>query len=200
MGAKSVSSLQYNVEDLEEALYHVNVADYKGNSGTASISFHLSPSSSHAGTDKEQGDAAGLRHRNPPSSQDLSPDVETLSSEEDGFEVVKKKPPKEKKDEDTASEGDCLNSRKDPIKWFGVLVPQALKQSQERFKRAVHHTCVIAFLQSKLVNIKTQFRELQARKDQILNDLPGQDDDMASLTEKKSSPIAVNVDMLKNED
>lgn len=56
------------------------------------------------------------------------------------------------------SEGDL----QDPIKWFGVLVPQSLKNAQKRFQEALYLVVKLANIQAKLLAIPT---ELNALKD-----------------------------------
>lgn len=38
----------------------------------------------------------------------------------------------------------------DPIKWFGILVPQSLQLAKEAFKRSVEYSCECANIQSSL--------------------------------------------------
>lgn len=46
---------------------------------------------------------------------------------------------------------------KDPLKWFGLLVPQALKHSQLSFQRSLTVVCELASLQAKLQKITAEY-------------------------------------------
>ena len=48
----------------------------------------------------------------------------------------------------------------DPIKWFGVLVPVSLKQSQIEFKKSVELVVNIGNLQTKLESLRENYWEL----------------------------------------
>ncbi|KAL4220838.1 hypothetical protein ACF0H5_019106 [Mactra antiquata] len=52
----------------------------------------------------------------------------------------------------------------DPLKWFGVLVPPALRQSQSDFKSSVNNILSIATLKTKLVSLQKEYQSLLAKK------------------------------------
>ncbi|XP_063410238.1 coiled-coil domain-containing protein 115-like [Mytilus trossulus] len=56
---------------------------------------------------------------------------------------------------------------KDPIKWFGVLVPQSLRQSQAYFKQATDSVIKVSNLKSKVIHLKEQYKTLQKEKQLI---------------------------------
>ena len=60
----------------------------------------------------------------------------------------------------------------DPLKWFGVLVPQSLRQAQTKFKRAAEVSCKVASLKAKYCQLQEQFRSLKSEKWHLLNDPP----------------------------
>lgn len=45
----------------------------------------------------------------------------------------------------------------DPLNWFGVLVPQALRSSQQIFQDNVHSVCRLASLRSELESIRREY-------------------------------------------
>ncbi|XP_016320641.1 coiled-coil domain-containing protein 115 [Sinocyclocheilus anshuiensis] len=49
---------------------------------------------------------------------------------------------------------------RDPLKWFGILVPQNLKQAQSAFKEVITLSAEIAFLQSAILATR---KEMQAQ-------------------------------------
>lgn len=52
----------------------------------------------------------------------------------------------------------------DPIKWFGVLVPQSLRQSQGYFQQATDAAVSVSNLKSKVLNLKEQYKEVMKEK------------------------------------
>ncbi|ESO95768.1 hypothetical protein LOTGIDRAFT_116702 [Lottia gigantea] len=56
----------------------------------------------------------------------------------------------------------------DPIKWFGVLVPQNLRKSQQGFKDAVTISVSIANLQQTLSSLQLEYRQLLKTKSKLI--------------------------------
>ncbi|XP_014475258.1 PREDICTED: coiled-coil domain-containing protein 115-like [Dinoponera quadriceps] len=52
----------------------------------------------------------------------------------------------------------------DPIKWFGVLVPQNLKNSQKRFQESVYLATKIANIQVQLASVFSKLKTLYTQK------------------------------------
>uniref|UniRef100_A0A8C7CZR8 Vacuolar ATPase assembly protein VMA22 n=1 Tax=Oncorhynchus kisutch TaxID=8019 RepID=A0A8C7CZR8_ONCKI len=48
------------------------------------------------------------------------------------------------------------NPQQDPLKWFGILVPQTLKQAQASFKQVVELSAEVATLQSAVLTTRQQ--------------------------------------------
>lgn len=48
------------------------------------------------------------------------------------------------------------NPQKDPLKWFGILVPQSLKQAQASFKQVIELSAEIASLQIAILNTRQE--------------------------------------------
>ena len=206
MGNKSITQLQYNEEDLQQALCHIDISYKEEDDAKNNPSFQLSdPLGIKESVETEKGaDSSQLRKRNTPNPGDLSPGVETLSSEVDGFQVVQKKAGKDSKEIKVKNENEVVGKpSKDPIKWFGVLVPQALRQSQDRYKRALQHVPIVATLQTRLLKIKSEFRELHRKKNTILNEVQGADEDnfeSTTLSDVSMSPTKEDESFFKNED
>lgn len=62
------------------------------------------------------------------------------------------------------SNGDNASLRRDPITWFGILVPQSLRECQQRYKAAVEITVTLVNLQKKLVDLKKEYAKLMKDK------------------------------------
>ncbi|KAL0128323.1 hypothetical protein PUN28_003539 [Cardiocondyla obscurior] len=55
----------------------------------------------------------------------------------------------------------------DPIKWFGVLVPQNLKNSQKRFQESIYLAAKIANVQAELISVLSKLQTLCIEKDSL---------------------------------
>lgn len=60
---------------------------------------------------------------------------------------------------------------KDPLLWFGVLVPQSLRQSQLAFRRVVELCCRVATLQQRLTRCQVSYKEMMGKKSQLVRTL-----------------------------
>uniref|UniRef100_UPI00358ED4C6 coiled-coil domain-containing protein 115 n=1 Tax=Myxine glutinosa TaxID=7769 RepID=UPI00358ED4C6 len=56
----------------------------------------------------------------------------------------------------------------DPLKWFGVLVPQSLRQAQQSFKQAIPISVELASLQVQLHDAQELYSHLLKKKQQLL--------------------------------
>lgn len=56
---------------------------------------------------------------------------------------------------------------KDPVKWFGVLVPQNLRNSQKRFQDSIYLAAKIANVQAELDSVLTKLKALHVQKDSL---------------------------------
>ena len=96
---------------------------------------------------------SGLRKRNVKS--------ENPSKEDHIEEVIKTDADKNTKDIETNGENEPEKKRLfDPIKWFGVLVPGSLKQSQVEFRKCIEVAVNVGNLQTKLENLRKNYRTL----------------------------------------
>ncbi|XP_015241061.1 PREDICTED: coiled-coil domain-containing protein 115 [Cyprinodon variegatus] len=50
------------------------------------------------------------------------------------------------------------NPHQDPLKWFGILVPQSLKQAQSSFKQVIELSAEIAALQIAVLNTRQELK------------------------------------------
>ncbi|XP_070766979.1 coiled-coil domain-containing protein 115 [Enoplosus armatus] len=50
------------------------------------------------------------------------------------------------------------NPQQDPLKWFGILVPQTLKQAQSSFKQVIELSAEIATLQAAVLNTRLELK------------------------------------------
>ncbi|XP_077574971.1 vacuolar ATPase assembly protein VMA22 [Stigmatopora nigra] len=57
------------------------------------------------------------------------------------------------------------NPQKDPLQWFGILVPQSLKQAQESFKQVIELSAEIATLQVLILNTRNELQHSFKKKD-----------------------------------
>ena len=53
--------------------------------------------------------------------------------------------------------------KRDPLKWFGVLVPSTLRQSQKDFRRAVESSVRLVNYQDELMKIVDEYRKTNAK-------------------------------------
>lgn len=61
-----------------------------------------------------------------------------------------------------------MNKPADPIKWFGILVPQNLKNSQKRFQESVYLAIKIANIQVQLASVFSKLKTLYIQKNNLL--------------------------------
>ncbi|XP_074103515.1 coiled-coil domain-containing protein 115 [Cotesia typhae] len=57
----------------------------------------------------------------------------------------------------------------DPIRWFGVLVPQSLKQAQKKFQESIYISAKIANIDAELETIRKDFDESKKLKNNLVN-------------------------------
>ncbi|XP_046362017.2 coiled-coil domain-containing protein 115-like [Haliotis rufescens] len=110
-------------------------------------------------TSKDSVKDETLRKRNVPNklSDGDTPEVETIGSAGDSSAAAK----------DESSEK--KPGHVDPLKWFGVLVPQALRRSQSSFQEASGLAVTVANLKLKLGNLREDYKTLLAEKQKLLS-------------------------------
>jgi len=62
---------------------------------------------------------------------------------------------------------DKADEPKDPIKWFGVLVPRNLKTSQQYFQRSIQLVVTVANIQANIVSVMRKIEELFIQKNNL---------------------------------
>lgn len=87
-------------------------------------------------------------------------DLETKTTDEDNDTVPCFDISFKKLSDDTDGPGD-------PIKWFGVLVPQNLKNSQKRFQESIYLAAKIANVQAELISVLSKLKTLCIQKDSL---------------------------------
>ena len=148
MGVKSVTSLQYNENDLVEADVNVSIED------NSFVPVHRADKMK---SNKPLQPEEILRQR-------------TVSKATDEQKIVSKVT------DAISANGvdlDCKevkSSRKNPINWFGILVPQSLKQCQGHFQKATDCVCAIATLKAKYVECLDRYQVLLKEKQLLLDE------------------------------
>ncbi|XP_049438369.1 coiled-coil domain-containing protein 115 isoform X2 [Epinephelus fuscoguttatus] len=56
------------------------------------------------------------------------------------------------------------NPQQDPLKWFGILVPQSLKQAQSSFRQVIELSAEIATLQTAVLNTRQELQHSMKNK------------------------------------
>ncbi|KAK3100563.1 hypothetical protein FSP39_021860 [Pinctada imbricata] len=142
MGAKSVGELQYNDKEMRP-LMKVDFEDKKF------TLMSVDPNSDYDGASSQFSEKEGLRQRK----------VENVGFSEDEKGGIKLKDMNEKVKK---------KSNYDPLKWFGVLVPQALRQSQSAFKKSLELAVNVANLKMRLGALKNSYEELMCKKMELV--------------------------------
>ena len=161
MGAKSVGALQYDSENMQASTV-INVSNDDEIEAIYPIFSLFENEGSTQDNDKRS--ETGLRKRkadkkeNEKTVNDLAESIEEIGLRE---EDIAKDPIKR--------ETELSPKKKDPLKWFGVLVPQALKDSQKKFKQATTLSCDLATLKVKLNSLQSHYNQLMQEKRDILN-------------------------------
>ncbi|XP_030049839.1 vacuolar ATPase assembly protein VMA22 isoform X2 [Microcaecilia unicolor] len=168
MGNKSVSSLQYGHQMTPSVHIRTCVCE------NGSWSFEVG--NIEAG--KKHTPAKGLLEK--PEVQELGSKEQALRRRKGGLSKKDDPPlssdiPTEKLNSTSGEElegawqGDGLASAQNPLKWFGILVPQSLRQAQNSFKKGLILAGDIATLQSSIEVIQEQYRALLEKKKQLLS-------------------------------
>jgi len=179
MGTNTVSSLQYNENDLNVAMVHVQVITQSDDEEFLPV-FSSSPSRSGASL-KTHGHSSELKS----SFSDAKDDTDLPSSVSHlniGLGLRKRNVPAGEMPEQHTVDDALSNAISktsiedikskdvvyDPIRWFGVLVPLPLRQSQQSFRNGIKLACKVASLQSRLVDIRQSYINLLEEKRRIM--------------------------------
>ncbi|XP_038237296.1 coiled-coil domain-containing protein 115 isoform X2 [Dermochelys coriacea] len=151
MGCKSVSALQYGA--CMEPLVRVHASE--GESGQ--VAFQVIPGEWDPSAEAAEGS---------PAVEEIGPQDQVLRQRKGPGKTVNPGAPLEAAPEPPDSPNGA--SSRDPLTWFGILVPQSLRQAQSSFKEGILLAGEIASLQSDLQATRAQYRALLERKRQLL--------------------------------
>lgn len=135
------------------------------------------------------------------SARDLRP-IEDVGPQEEGVRR-RNKPKKEKAEKDASDDASSKkapevnpvrksdqNPQQDPLKWFGILVPQSLKQAQSSFKQVIELSAEIATLQTAVLNTRQELKDCLKNKHtagERLSSSAGQGGRLNNSTESKQA-------------
>lgn len=148
MGNKHVSALQYASEIEPLVCVHARTLD------NGEVNFCTEglkqKGSNEAGKDARSIEdigpqEEGVRRRIKPKKDITQKESSEEASSEKAPEVI----PARKSDQ---------NPQQDPLKWFGILVPQSLKQAQSSFKQVIELSAEIATLQTAVLNTRQELK------------------------------------------
>ncbi|XP_008302307.1 coiled-coil domain-containing protein 115 isoform X2 [Stegastes partitus] len=153
MGNKQVSALQYASEI--EPLVCVNARTQDNGEVQFCTERPTQKSSKESAKDLPIEDVGpqeeGVRRRNKP-KKDIR---EKEASEDASSKKAPEANPVRKSDHDP---------QQDPLKWFGILVPQSLKQAQSSFKQVIELSAEIATLQIAVLNTRQELKDCLKNK------------------------------------
>ena len=89
----------------------------------------------------------------------LEPETSPDKGDEDGG--LKQRGGKTDKKQD--QDGEERRAQSDPLKWFGLLLPPALRQSQASFKTAIELAVETANIQSEMAGVVNRIKFIQRR-------------------------------------
>ncbi|XP_035500714.2 coiled-coil domain-containing protein 115 [Scophthalmus maximus] len=147
MGNKQVSALQYASEIEPLVCVHARTLG----SGDVEFCTERVAQSKESGKDVSSIEdigpqEEGVRRRNKP--KNVTPEKE--ANDEASSEKAPDVTPVRKSDQ---------NPQQDPLKWFGILVPQSLKQAQSSFKQVIELSAEIAALQTTVLNTRQELKK-----------------------------------------
>lgn len=149
MGNKQVSALQYASEIEPTVCVHARTLD----NGEVDFCTEKVKQKSNSETDKDASlvenigpQEKGVRRRVKPKKDVTQKDACEEASSEETHEVT----PVRKTDH---------NLQQDPLKWFGILVPQSLKQAQSSFKQVIELSAEIATLQIAVLKTRQELTD-----------------------------------------
>ncbi|CAM2110019.1 vacuolar ATPase assembly protein VMA22 [Caretta caretta] len=151
MGCKSVSALQYGA--CMEPLVRVRASE--GESGQ--VAFQVIP---------EGWDPSAEAAEGSPAVEEIGPQDQVLRQRKGPGKTEDPGSPLEAAPEPPDSPKGA--SSQDPLTWFGILVPQSLRQAQSSFKEGILLAGEIASLQSDLQATRAQYRALLERRRHLL--------------------------------
>ncbi|XP_032626065.2 vacuolar ATPase assembly protein VMA22 [Chelonoidis abingdonii] len=100
-----------------------------------------------------------------PAVEEIGPQDQVLRQRKGPGKTAAPRPPLGAAPESDSQRG---ASSQDPLTWFGILVPQSLRQAQSSFREGILLAAEIASLQSDIEATLAQYRALLERKRQLL--------------------------------
>lgn len=144
MGNKQVSALQYASEI--EPLVCVHARKLDSNEVefcTQRVTQSKEPGKDVSSVEDIGPQEEGVRRRNKSKKDIVEKEANDKASSEKSPEVARVKHSEQ-------------NPQQDPLKWFGILVPQSLKQAQTSFKQVIELSAEIATLQIAVLNTRQE--------------------------------------------
>ncbi|KAL2104137.1 hypothetical protein ACEWY4_001005 [Coilia grayii] len=154
MGNKQVSTLQYASEMVPLVRVHTKMLD-SGEAEFETQREELQVGGGHKGSTVED---IGPQEEGTPSSEGLRRRGHKKQSE-----LKQEESSRHQKEVSQRTTTDH-NEHQDPLKWFGILVPQNLKQAQSAFKQVIELSAEIAALQSAVLASRIELQGLMKEK------------------------------------
>ncbi|KAL7988128.1 hypothetical protein Chor_007047 [Crotalus horridus] len=70
--------------------------------------------------------------------------------------------------QNTASQPAETLGHQDPLNWFGILVPQSLRQAQKTFREGIHLAAEIASIQNEIEATRSYYQSLLEKKQKLV--------------------------------
>ncbi|XP_059188721.1 coiled-coil domain-containing protein 115 [Centropristis striata] len=148
MGNKQVSALQYASEIEPRVCIHARTME------NGEVDFC---------TEKVEEKCSNEAGKNATSIEDIGPQEEGVRRRNKPKKDITQKEASDETKSEKAPEATPVrkseqNPQQDPLKWFGILVPQSLKQAQSSFKQVIELSAEIATLQTAVLNTRQQLK------------------------------------------
>lgn len=151
MGQRSLCALQYNPPPISQTVVQVI---QKSEQATQYSLVEDNKTEVVGGTSGSQDDGAD--------TMENSRSEKTLRRRRQGDNDTKSSEESIPEEKECKKDGTNLN----PIRWFGVLVPGSLRQSQTSFKKVIQYTTEVANIHSLLAFNRVEYGKLMALKRQ----------------------------------
>ncbi|XP_060108393.1 coiled-coil domain-containing protein 115 isoform X2 [Heteronotia binoei] len=148
MGNKSVSALQYGHQ--MTPLVRVNT----GKNKNGQVEFRVV---------SEAADSAKPKADNTTTIEEIGPSDQALRRRKGAGKPEAPAQPQEEISQPAEKLG-----KQDPLTWFGILVPQSLRQAQKTFQEGIRLAAEIASMQSEIETTRRQYRGLLEEKRRLL--------------------------------
>ncbi|XP_059911586.1 coiled-coil domain-containing protein 115 isoform X1 [Gadus macrocephalus] len=155
MGNKQVSSLQYASEMEPQIFVHARAVE------NDALEFCTERITIQSPTERVQNTTSvedigpkeeGVRRRIK-ASKDMAEPEELVGASAENPSPTSTKPPS-----GSHRNNSDQNPQADPLKWFGILVPQTLKQAQSSFRQVIELSAEIATLQAAVLKTREEFK------------------------------------------